>query len=156
MKTQRIKKTPLLGLDMKKIEKARELSNSITEKVQEYIDTHTTVTIERASLRLLGADGANSDGVPVPNLIVDKLKDKVGEGISKYYINALIKTGKTIDELNKDIADGFDISTLPMLEFEKIKEKADEIIKKLDEKLEKNISYRNQKLREYSQNEKRP
>jgi len=156
MKTQRIKKTPLLGLDMKKIEKARELSNSITEKVQKYIDTHTTVTIERASLRLLGADGANSDGVPVPNLIVDKLRDKVGEGISKYYINALIKTGKTIDELNKDIADGFDISTLPMVEFEKIKEKADEIIKKLDEKLEKNISYRNQKLKEYSQNEKRP
>ena len=156
MKTQKTKKTPLLGLDIKKIKKARELSNSITEKVQKYIDTHTTVTIERASLRLLGADGANSDGVPVPNLIVDKLRDKVGEGISKYYINALIKTGKTIDELNKNIADGFDISTLPMVEFEKIKEKADEIIKKLDEKLEKNISYRNQKLKEYLQNEKRP
>jgi len=157
MKIQKkVKKTPILGLDIKKIEKARKLADSITAKVQDYIDRHTTVAIERASLRLLGADGANSEGVPVPNIIVDQLKDKIGEGITKYYLNALIKTQKTPIELNNDIAKGFKIADIPFGNFSDIEKKADQLLKDLDKRLNENINYRNKKLNEYKSNEKRP
>ncbi len=37
----------IYDIDLKKIERARKLSNDITEKVQIYIDEHTTTTIEK-------------------------------------------------------------------------------------------------------------
>lgn len=151
-----IKSTPFLSLDLKKIERARKLSDSITEKVQKYIDIHTTSTIERATLRLLGADGADKNGVPVPNIIVNNLKDKINEGAAKYYLNAMIKLGKNAAELNEEIAAGLDISKIEMGDFSKIKNKACEIIENLDKKLEKNVLFRNQKIKEYIKNEKKP
>ncbi len=153
---KRKNKTPILGLDLKKIERARKLSNDITEKVQIYIDEHTTTTIERATLRLLGADGVNSDGVPVPNIIVEQLKDKITYGVARYYLNALIRTEKTVDELNKEIANGFDISKLELTDFSKIKSKAEELIEKLDEKLNSNIKFRRERIKQWKKSEKKP
>ncbi|MCX7647939.1 MAG: lysine 5,6-aminomutase subunit alpha, partial [Elusimicrobiales bacterium] len=160
MKTRKpkrnLKKTEILGLEFKKIEKARKLSDGITANVQKYINLHTTATIERATLRLLGADGADKNGVPVPNIIVDKMKDKISEGVSKYYLNALVKSGKTPVELNNEIANGLDISKIELGDESKIKSKAKEIIEALDKRLSENVKFRNQKIKEYSSNEKRP
>ena len=75
--------------------------------VQDFIDDHTTVTVERATLRLAGADGADADGVPVPNLVVDQLQGTLEErALITYYVNALLKTGETVDGLNGKIAGG--------------------------------------------------
>lgn len=158
MKTKRSKvsKTKLLGLPLKKINYARKLADKITSDVQRYINKHTTTTIERATLRLFGADGVNKDGVPVPNIIVNQLMDKIPYGVSKYYLNALVKTGKTVEQLNDDIANGFDISKVEMGDEKKIRAKASELISKLDKKLNENVSFRRKKLKEYSKNEKRP
>jgi beta-lysine 5,6-aminomutase alpha subunit len=62
-----------LNLPEEKIAHARELSRKITQPVNKYIEGHSSLTVERATLRLAGADGANSDGVPVPNLVVDRI-----------------------------------------------------------------------------------
>ena len=94
-----------LGLSKQKIAKARELAAGIVAPVQEFIAAHTTVTIERATLRLLGADGANSDGAPVPNLITEQCADKLSGGAATFYLNALVKLDKTPAELNKDGVD---------------------------------------------------
>lgn len=145
-----------LNLSSRKIEKARKLAESITADVQKYIDTHTTVTVERSSLRLLGADGADKNGIPVPNLIVDKLKEKCGLGISKYYLNALVKLSISPMELNKKIAEGLDISKIDMGDFKAIEKKAYELILNLDKKINSNIEHRNKKLAEYKENEKKP
>lgn len=155
MKSKRTK-TEKLFLDLNKIKLARSLSDDITSDVQKYIDQHTTTTIERATLRLIGVDGVNKDGVPVPNIIVDGLKDKIPYGIAKYYINALIKTQKTVEELNNEIANGFDISKIELGDINKIKSKAEELIENLNKKIDNNVSYRNQKLKEYKANEKKP
>ena len=144
-----------LGLSKAKIKEARELSNQITDKIQKYIEAHTTLTIERATLRLLGANGANKDGVPVPNLIVDSLKDKCPYGAAKYYINALIKSGKNCAELDKDIAEGLDISKIELTDKKAIDKKAKELISILDKKIKENVSFRNKKLQEYKTNEKK-
>lgn len=156
-KTKNNQKTPILNLEISKIKKARALADKITADVHRYIARHTTTTIERATLRLFGVDGVNSSGVPVPNIIVDSLKDKLSEGVSKYYLSALIKTAKSVEELNRDIAEGrFNISDITLADQKRIDDKASELIENLDKRLNYNVSYRRQKMKEFSSNEKRP
>ncbi len=145
-----------LNLSERKIEKARKLAESVTSEIQKYIDLHTTVTVERASLRLLGADGADKNGVPVPNLIADSLKDKCGLGLSRYYLNALVKSAVSPQELNKKIAEGLDISKIDMGDPKAIEKKASELISALDKRINSNVEHRNRKLAQYKENEKKP
>jgi len=64
-----------LFVDAEKIARARELARSAAKGVQAFIDRHTTVSIERTVLRLLGISGAGTRGAPLANLIVDRLRD---------------------------------------------------------------------------------
>jgi len=137
-----------LGLSEEKIKKARRLAEDITAPVQEYIDGHTTVTVERAALRLLGADGADADGVPVPNIIAEQLGDKLASGASVWYLNALVREGLTPEQLNKKIAAGLDITKIPLADKGSIGDKTEEIIKNLDERISGNVALRNTKLSE--------
>ena len=63
-----------LGLDPALIAKARDSARHITGEVQAYIDQHTTVSTERAILRLFGVDGVDADGVPLPNAVIDNIR----------------------------------------------------------------------------------
>ena len=96
-----------LGLSKDQIVEARSLATSIVAPVLDFIDGHTTVTVERATLRIAGADGANDEGVPVPNLVVDQLKDRLEGGALVHYVNALLKTGGGVADLNRRIAEGY-------------------------------------------------
>lgn len=138
-----------LGLSKEKIAQARECAVAICEPVLSFIDSHTTVTVERATVRLLGADGANNDGVPVPNLIVDSLRDRLSGGAAVWYANALLSTGLSAGELNSRIASGLDISALPMADAAKARALAENLAKRNLEKIANNRSYREQKLQEY-------
>ncbi|HYS08505.1 MAG TPA: lysine 5,6-aminomutase subunit alpha [Myxococcales bacterium] len=62
-----------LFVDADKIARARDLARSAARGVQAFIDRHTTVSIERTVLRLLGISGAGSRGAPLANLMVDRL-----------------------------------------------------------------------------------
>jgi len=138
-----------LNLSKEKIDYARQLAKKIVDPVQNYILNHTTVTVERATLRLLGADDVNVDGVPVPNIIVDQIGKNLPYGAAKFYINAILKTGKTPEELNKDIANGLDIKKLDLVDFDLIKQKGNELLTKIGQKIKSNVEYRNQKLEQY-------
>jgi beta-lysine 5,6-aminomutase alpha subunit len=145
-----------LGLSEKKIAEARELSARIVEPVQSYIVKNTTDTVERATLRMLGADGVNSDGVPVPNIITNQLKENLGHGTARYYINALLKKGLTVDELNREIANGLDLSEIDFVDFEYIEEKAAELVKEFERKVSENVKYRRKKIKQYKDKEGSP
>ena len=145
-----------LGLSKAKIDKARVLADSIVGPVQQFIDKHTTVTIERATLRLLGADGANSDGVPVPNLIAQACSAKLAGGAAVYYVNALVKLDKNPADLNKEIAKGLDISKLELTDRKHIQKKAEELVKGLDARITGNVTHRNAKLGQYKDKVKSP
>jgi beta-lysine 5,6-aminomutase alpha subunit len=136
-----------LGLSKAKIAGARELAAEITAPVQEYIDSHTTVTIERATLRLLGADGANSDGVPVPNLVAAQCGDKLSGGAASFYLNALVKLSVTPAELNRKIEQGLNITEIPFTDSKRVQKKADELIKGLDARIAGNVAHRNARLK---------
>ncbi|HEX2239923.1 MAG TPA: lysine 5,6-aminomutase subunit alpha [Actinomycetota bacterium] len=72
-----------LHLDASSIAECRALAAEIAEPLNELARTHTTKSIERAVLRLIGVDGVSpgADGpIPVPNLVVDAIEQSVGLG----------------------------------------------------------------------------
>src|SRR5260370_14383870 len=73
------------------IERARDLARRITRPVLALIHRHTTVSIERTVLRLLGLSGAGPRGVPLANLMVDRLHSAglLGKGAAYWYGRAL-------------------------------------------------------------------
>ena len=67
-----------LNLDPAKVARARELARRAGEPVTKLAQTHTTVSIERAVLRLAGLDGADAEGMPWVNRLTDAVRDAVG------------------------------------------------------------------------------
>jgi len=63
--------TGKLDLDPTVVALARELAKRAGEPVTKLATTHTTVSIERAVLRLAGLDGADAAGMPLVNRVVD-------------------------------------------------------------------------------------
>ncbi len=96
-----------LQIDRKTVDSARELAGSIAAPVSEFIAGHSTVSVERAVLRLLGVDGVGADDVPVPNVIVDALDEgDRGRGVAIAFGRALAQTGLSPKALGDEIAAG--------------------------------------------------
>ncbi len=47
----------------------------IAADAQVFVDAHSTVTVERTICRLLGIDGIDEFEVPLPNVVVDFIKE---------------------------------------------------------------------------------
>ncbi len=97
-----------LGLDQRKVDRARALARTIAEDVQSFADGYTTVAVERTICRLLGIDGVDENQVPLPNVVVDSLKAAgvLGQGVMFYMGNAMVATGKTPQEIAEAVAEG--------------------------------------------------
>ena len=97
-----------LGLDFKKVEYARGLAKNIADDVQAFCEQYTTVAVERTLARLMGIDGVDESDVPLPNVVVDAIKDKgvLGEGILFFIANAMIQTGLTPQQIAEKVATG--------------------------------------------------
>jgi beta-lysine 5,6-aminomutase alpha subunit len=70
--------TDKLGLDPEVVRKARRLAARAAEPIIEMARTHTTVSVERALLRLAGLTGADHDGIPWVNRLTDAVRAQVG------------------------------------------------------------------------------
>jgi beta-lysine 5,6-aminomutase alpha subunit len=119
-----------LNLDFSLVEAARASAKVIALDIQEFIDQHTTVTVERTIVRLFGVDGVDELDRPLPNIVVDKVKNegKLSLGISYYMGNAIVATGKTPQEIAELVAqDELDIVSLPAQDFDKVKAIVDKI-----------------------------
>ena len=106
-----------LGLDFGKVEKARSLARGIAQEVQSFVETRTTVAVERTLARLLGIDGVDANGVPLPNVVVDHLNAKgiLNQGTVFCMGNAMLQTGRNPQEIAEAIAEGsLDLSKLPV------------------------------------------
>ena len=102
-----------LGIDFQHVQHARDISKSIAAEVQTFVNSYTTVSVERTLCRLIGIDGVDENGVPLPNVVVESLKDKnaLDKGILFFMANAVIETGKTPQEIAEQIAaEGLDIT----------------------------------------------
>ncbi len=80
-------KYPSLEFDKSLLEKSIKLANLIVDDIFEFIKKRSTVSIERATLRIMGLNGANKEGVPYVNVFVDKLKQAnlIEYGASYFY-----------------------------------------------------------------------
>ncbi|HWV37759.1 MAG TPA: lysine 5,6-aminomutase subunit alpha [Vulgatibacter sp.] len=66
---------PQIFVTPERIERARELAWKITASTFDFIERHTTVSTERTVLRTFGISGAGPEGVPLANLMVDRLHE---------------------------------------------------------------------------------
>ena len=115
-----------LNLDPKVIDSARSCAGRIAQSMQEFIDRHTTVSTERTVLRLLGVDGIDDVETPLPNVVIDQIKDAGGlsRGVAYWMGNAMIQTGKTPQEIAEEMAAGaLDITKLPLASAKEAEEK---------------------------------
>ncbi len=69
-----------LDLDAAVVARARELAARAGQPVVDLARSHTTVSVERAVLRLAGVTGADPDGIPWVNRLVDAVRADVGLG----------------------------------------------------------------------------
>jgi D-Lysine 5,6-aminomutase alpha subunit. len=97
-----------LGLDFKKVDKAKALAKNIASDVQSFVEAYTTVAVERTLCRLLGIDGVDENQVPLPNVIVENLKSKgvLNQGVLFYIANAMVKTGLSPQQIAEGVAGG--------------------------------------------------
>lgn len=68
----------VLELDRATVRKARSHAARLGKPVVELATSHTTVSVERATLRLAGLSGADHERVPWVNHLVDAVRDQVG------------------------------------------------------------------------------
>ena len=80
-----------LDLDSGVIASCRQAAQQIAAQVGETIAGKTTVSVERTIARLLGVDGANELDAPLPNVLVDHVRDRgeLSRGIA-YWIGAAL------------------------------------------------------------------
>jgi beta-lysine 5,6-aminomutase alpha subunit len=69
---------PQLDLDPRTVRKARTLAERLGRPVVDIARTHTTVSVERATLRLAGLGGGDHERVPWVNHLVDEVRAQVG------------------------------------------------------------------------------
>jgi beta-lysine 5,6-aminomutase alpha subunit len=83
-----------LKLDQSIIDSSRDYARIIAKDVQTYINQHSTVSVERTVLRLLGIKGVDDLDVPIVNRMVDEVLNQgdLSKGISVYMASALKAT----------------------------------------------------------------
>lgn len=110
-----------LNLDRDKIDDCRRLAERIVSPVQKYIDRHSTTSIERSVLRVLGVEDAH-DEMPHVNLIVDRMeKDQLRRGIAWWFGRALIHTGLEPKKLARElVTDKLKFANIPNVPEDKI------------------------------------
>lgn len=93
--------------------------------MQAFIDRHTTVAIERAVCRLFGVEGADGDGVPLANRVVDQIRATAGlaRGAAWYLANATLQAGLDPQGVAQQVAAGrLDVTRLPAAPDEAVRE----------------------------------
>lgn len=95
-----------LNLDRDKIDHCRAVAARIVSPVQKYIARHSTTSIERTVLRIIGVEDAH-DEMPDVNLIVARLdRASLRRGVAWWFGRALVHTGLDAKTLAKKLATG--------------------------------------------------
>lgn len=138
-----------LNLNPALIDSARSAAGRIAESVQLFIDKNTTVTVERTIARLMGVDGVDEIDKPLPNVLIDSIKDGGGlsRGVAFWLGNAMVQTGKTPQEIAEGVSKGeIDITKLPIADENKIMEAVYKTAEKMVDRIKSNREKRDEYL----------
>lgn len=133
-----------LTLDRDRVDACRDLAQAIVRPVQKYIQLHSTIAVERATLRLLGIndpkDLPQNERYPIVNCIVDRVdKHKLALGISFWMgLAKLNYPDLSLDEIALKVKAGeIDLNTLPEAPAEKIRQVLQEDARQAMQRLER-------------------
>ena len=134
-----------LNLNPATIDSARSCAARIARDVQQFIEKHTTVSTERTVARLLGVDGTDDVGTPLPNVLIEQIKDAGGlaRGCAYWIGNAMIETGLSPQEIAEKASAGeIEITKLPASSIEDAEEKILPIVKDALKKIDDQREFR--------------
>ena len=97
---------PGIELNESLVTRARECATDIADDVWEHIDAHTTDSVERASLRLLGVVGVNDIDVPLVNVAVEQGRELLSGGIVAPFVDLMMRSGTSAQQSAEGIAAG--------------------------------------------------
>src|SRR5690606_15462264 len=132
------------------IARARRAAAEIAADVDRFIADRTTVAVERTVLRLMGIDGVDAEGVPLPNVLVDRIRESggIGIGAAPWVINAMLHTGASPQEVAEGVADGsLDLARIPWASREAIRTKGKELAETGLGLIERNRREREERIR---------
>lgn len=117
-----------LNINQEVVANCRHYSKKIAEDIHNLTKRYSTTSIERAVLRFYGIDGLNDKDIPLPNVLVDHIKDfgGLGRGASYWIGNACIALGKKPQEVAKQVSNGLDLSKIEKQDDKKVLEKINE------------------------------
>ncbi len=100
-------------VDTQTVARCRELAADIAKDVQATIDTHTTVGVERTVLRAYGTEGADPNGTPLSNAVVDNIHKRGLTGLgAAYFLGAALHRGaSSVQEAAESLAFGEKLPT---------------------------------------------
>lgn len=143
-----------LGLDEALVGRARASAMKVAEDTQRFIDRHTTVAVERTVCRLLGIDGVNDVGVPLPNIAVDHLsaKDILSDGAALRIGNAMAELGLSPQEIAEGIDRGeIDLAAMPVRSEEEIRAALAPVVEETLGRIRGNVARRQAYLAEFGE-----
>lgn len=141
-----------LTLNWDLVEKAREIAKIIAANTQKFIDKHSTTSIERTICRLLGIDGTDDFGVPLPNIVVNHIikKGQINKGAALYLGNAVLQTNLSPQNIAEKISkEQLDITNLQKGNLSEIKEILSSVIQKNLDIIKRNKQQRKDLITKY-------
>jgi beta-lysine 5,6-aminomutase alpha subunit len=101
-----------LDIDPGMVESCRQAAAQIAAGIAEQTAGKTTVSVERTVTRFLGVDGINELEIPLPNVLVDHVRDGrgLGRGVAYWLGNAMLQTGRS----SQDVAEAVSASELDL------------------------------------------
>lgn len=95
-------------IDHAAVDACRAAAAEIADDVQRFIDRHTTVGIERTVARAYGVTGADPEGTPLANALVDRIHQAgaTGLGVSYFLGRAMIEGASSVQEAAEQLAYG--------------------------------------------------
>ncbi len=95
-------------VDRAKVDACRAFASDIADEVQRFIDRHTTVGVERTVARAYGVVGADDEGTPLPNALVDRMAraGQAGRGVAYFLGRALLEGAASVQEAAEALAFG--------------------------------------------------
>ncbi len=120
-----------IKLDTDQLGRLKDLAQGIADRVQNMIEHFSSVSVERAVLRLYGVDGIDSDGTPLPNRLVDILKEKgmLESGVSGHFAAAMLESGRDAQTTAELIEQGrINFGKVNKFSMEEIKKREKELV----------------------------
>jgi beta-lysine 5,6-aminomutase alpha subunit len=95
-------------LDHAAVDACRAAAAEIADDVQRFIDRHTTVGVERTVARAYGVTGADPEGTPLANALVDRVHKAglTGRGVAYFLGRGLVEGASSVQEAAEQIAYG--------------------------------------------------